>query len=45
MMSLVKSPMGMMVGFMGIAVFLLPKLMDNIGKTIIIMPKHIEKIE
>jgi hypothetical protein len=31
-MGIVKSPMGMMVGFMAIALFLLPKLMDNIGK-------------
>lgn len=30
LMGLLKSPMGLMVGFMGIAVFLLPKLMENI---------------
>jgi hypothetical protein len=29
-MSLLKSPMGLMVGFMLVAVFLLPKLMDSI---------------
>ncbi|KAL9269484.1 ER membrane protein complex subunit 7-like protein [Drosera capensis] len=30
-MSLVKSPMGLMVGFMLIVVFLMPKLMENMG--------------
>ena len=30
-MSVVKSPMGLMVGFMLIVVFLMPKLMENIG--------------
>lgn len=31
-MSLVKSPMGLMVGFMLIVVFLMPKLVENMGK-------------
>jgi len=30
-MSIVKSPMGLMVGFMVVVVFLMPKLMENIG--------------
>jgi len=30
-MSVVKSPMGLMVGFMLIVVFLMPKLMENMG--------------
>lgn len=30
-MSLLKSPMGMMLGFMLVVVFLMPKLMENIG--------------
>lgn len=30
-MSIVKSPMGLMVGFMLIVVFLMPKLMENMG--------------
>ncbi|GJN38935.1 hypothetical protein PR202_gb28016 [Eleusine coracana subsp. coracana] len=31
-MSLLKSPMGLMVGFMVIMVFVMPKMMENIGK-------------
>lgn len=31
-MSLVKSPMGLMMGFMLVVVFLMPKLMENMGK-------------
>jgi hypothetical protein len=31
-MSLLKSPMGLMVGFMVIMMFVMPKMMDNIGK-------------
>lgn len=31
-MSVVKSPMGLMVGFMLIVVFLMPKLVENMGK-------------
>jgi hypothetical protein len=30
-MSLLKSPMGLMVGFMVLMVFVMPKLMENIG--------------
>ena len=30
-LSIVKSPMGLMVGFMVVVVFLMPKLMENIG--------------
>ncbi|KAL5720956.1 hypothetical protein ACHQM5_013575 [Ranunculus cassubicifolius] len=30
-MSLLKSPMGLMMGFMLVVVFLMPKLMENIG--------------
>jgi hypothetical protein len=30
-MGLLKSPMGLMIGFMVVCVFLLPKLMDQIG--------------
>ncbi|CAI0444289.1 unnamed protein product [Linum tenue] len=30
-MSLVKSPMGLMIGFMLVVVFLMPKLMENMG--------------
>ncbi|KAK8939668.1 hypothetical protein KSP40_PGU010252 [Platanthera guangdongensis] len=30
LMSIVKSPMGLMIGFMVLVVFLMPKLMDNI---------------
>lgn len=30
-MSIVKSPMGLMMGFMLIVVFLMPKLMENMG--------------
>jgi hypothetical protein len=30
-MSLLKSPMGMMLGFMVIMVFVMPKMMENIG--------------
>lgn len=32
-MSVVKSPMGLMVGFMLVVVFLMPKLMENMGKS------------
>lgn len=35
-MSVVKSPMGLMVGFMLIVVFLMPKLMENMGMFLII---------
>jgi len=35
-MSVVKSPMGLMVGFMLIVVFLMPKLMENMGMLLII---------
>jgi hypothetical protein len=31
-MSLLKSPMGLMVGFMVLMVFVMPKMMENIGK-------------
>lgn len=31
-MSLVKSPMGLMMGFMLIVMFLMPKLVENMGK-------------
>ncbi|RZC53881.1 hypothetical protein C5167_012729 [Papaver somniferum] len=31
-MSLLKSPMGLMMGFMVVVVFLMPKLMENMGK-------------
>lgn len=31
-MSVVKSPMGLMVGFMLVVMFLMPKLMENMGK-------------
>lgn len=31
-MSIVKSPMGLMVGFMLVVVFIMPKLMENMGK-------------
>jgi hypothetical protein len=30
-MSLLKSPMGLMVGFMVLMVFVMPKMMENIG--------------
>lgn len=30
-MSIVKSPMGLMVGFMVIVMFLMPKLVENMG--------------
>lgn len=30
-MAILKSPMGLMVGFMVVVVFLMPKLMENIG--------------
>lgn len=33
-MSIVKSPMGLMVGFMLIVVFLMPKLMENMGNMV-----------
>jgi amino acid permease len=32
MLGLLKSPMGLMIGFMVICVFLLPMLMDSIGE-------------
>ena len=32
-LSLVKSPMGLMVGFMLLVVFVMPKLMENMGKS------------
>uniref|UniRef100_A0A8I6XY17 ER membrane protein complex subunit 7 beta-sandwich domain-containing protein n=1 Tax=Hordeum vulgare subsp. vulgare TaxID=112509 RepID=A0A8I6XY17_HORVV len=31
-LSLLKSPMGMMVGFMVVMVFVMPKMMENIGR-------------
>lgn len=31
-MSIVKSPMGLMIGFMVVVVFLMPKLVENMGK-------------
>lgn len=31
-MSLVKSPMGLMVGFMVVVMFLMPKLVENMGE-------------
>lgn len=31
-MALVKSPMGLMVGFMVVVMFLMPKLVENMGK-------------
>ena len=33
-MSVVKSPMGLMMGFMLIVVFLMPKLVENMGKVL-----------
>ncbi|KAJ9702718.1 hypothetical protein PVL29_004446 [Vitis rotundifolia] len=33
-MSLVKSPMGLMMGFMVIVMFLMPKLVENMGKVL-----------
>lgn len=30
-MSIVKSPMGLMVGFMVLVMFVMPKMMENIG--------------
>lgn len=33
-MSVVKSPMGLMVGFMLIVVFLMPKLVENMGNVV-----------
>ena len=35
-MSLLKSPMGLMVGFMVIVVFLVPKLMENMGNMLLV---------
>lgn len=31
-MSVVKSPMGLMIGFMVFVMFLMPKLVENMGK-------------
>lgn len=39
LMGLLKSPMGLMVGFMAVAVFLLPKLMENID------PEEMKKVQ
>ena len=33
-MSVVKSPMGLMMGFMLVVMFLMPKLMENMGKVL-----------
>ncbi len=37
-MSLVKSPMGLMMGFMLVVMFLMPKLMENMGKVLWFIP-------
>nr|GMD83974.1 ER membrane protein complex subunit 7 homolog [Ipomoea batatas] len=34
-MSIVKSPMGLMVGFMLLVVFVMPKLVENMGKDVL----------
>lgn len=33
-MSVVKSPMGLMMGFMVLVMFVMPKLMENMGKVL-----------
>jgi len=35
-MSIVKSPMGLMMGFMVLVMFIMPKLMENMGKVLYI---------
>jgi len=34
-MSVVKSPMGLMMGFMVLVMFVMPKLMENMGKVLL----------
>lgn len=38
--SVVKSPMGLMLGFTLLVIFVMPKLMDNIGKLLVCLMKH-----